>query len=147
MTPNDVGSVLAAVSFSKDLDADLSSLPGQVWHWGNLEAEAQSAYLTAKADQDQKHAECYKRFKETAQRSEQKATEAMIDAQIELDPEYRRYVTKAIEAEANVRRIKAVVEALRTKRDTAVQLAYNHRAQVVLGDADSVASRRRGHLG
>lgn len=148
MTPIEIAAVTAAVQFTKDINADLTALPEQTWHWGNMEAAAQEAFLTARADQDQKHAECYKRMKEAAQRAEQKTTEAMIDAQVELDPEYRRYVMKAIEAESNVRRIKAVVEALRCKRDTAVQIAYNHRSQVVLGgNGDSVMDGRRRNAG
>jgi len=144
MTPTEINSVLAAVSFSADLNADLTVLPSQIWHWGNLEATAQETFLTAKADADQKAAECYKRFKEAAQRASEKMTEAMIDAMVELDPEYRRYVAKAISAEGDVRRIKAVVEALRTKRDCSVQLAYNHRAQIMGGNADSVSKRNAG---
>ena len=129
----DENAIQSAVTFSKDIDFDMEELPGLLWHWGRLEADAQELHLTVKADLEQKHAEIYKRLKDFANRTGEKITEAQLNAQIELDIEYRHCVSAVIEADGRARRFKAVVESLRAKRDLIIQLAYNHRAQISAG--------------
>ena len=133
-----------AVSFGSDLSLDLTLLPGQIWFWGAQEATALELSLTAKADLEQKHAELYTRYRETAAKAAEKTTEASIDAKIELDPEYRRYTEKLIRAEGHLRQCKAAVEALRKKSDMAVQLSYNHRAQIQASLEPAPSPRRNG---
>lgn len=120
------------VSINHDqLDSELTELPSLLWHYGELEAVAHTEALRKKADSDQAHASAYKRLKSLARK--EKATEAQVSAEVELDPEYIRYVSKWIDAEGNARRLKAVVESLRAKRDALVQLGANHRQQVSAG--------------
>lgn len=130
-----------AVSFGPDLTLDLTLLPGQIWFWGAQEATALELSLTAKADLEQKHAELYTRYRDLAAKAAEKVTEASIDAKIELDPEFRRYSANLIRAEGHLRQCKAAVEALRKKSDMAVQLSYNHRAQIGAGLEPAPARR------
>jgi hypothetical protein len=119
------------VGISEDIDNDLVGLPTLLWHYGSLEAEAYQLALTAKADMEQAHARTYKVLKEMSRKD--KATEALLSAEVELDPEYRRYVAKHIEAEGNARKMRALVESLRAKKDALIQLGSNHRMQVRAG--------------
>lgn len=119
------------VAISEDLDGDLVGLPTLLWHYGSIEATAYEAALMAKADMEQAHARAYKVLKELSRKD--KATEAQIAAEIELDPEYRRYSYQHIEAEGNARRMRALVESLRAKKDALIQLGSNHRTQVRAG--------------
>lgn len=121
----------SAVSVSENLDQELVNLPGLLWHYGDLEAAAYQKALEAKADLEQAHAAAYKVRKEHARKD--RVTEAHIEAEIELDPTYRRYVAAHAVAEGNARRMKALVESLRAKRDALVQLGANHRMQVNAG--------------
>lgn len=119
------------ISISDDLDAELIKLPGLLYYYGTIEAGAYELALAAKADMEHAHATAYKRLKELARKD--KVTEAQVSAQVELDPEYRRYVSKWIEAEGKARRMKAMLESLRAKKDALIQLGANHRMQVNAG--------------
>lgn len=119
------------VSIQEDLDSELIKLPGLLYYYGSVEAGAYELALTAKTDMEHAHATAYKRMKELSRVD--KVTEAQVNAQVELDPEYRRYVAKWIEAEGKARRMKAILESLRAKKDALIQLGANQRMQINAG--------------
>lgn len=116
---------------NSDLDSELIKLPGLLYYYGSLEAAAYELALQAKADMEHAHATAYKRLKELSRRD--KVTEAQVNAEVELDPEYKRYVSKWVEAEGKARRMKALLESFRAKKDALIQLGANHRMQVNAG--------------
>lgn len=119
------------VSVGDDLDGELSKLPRLIWHYGDLEAAAYQLALEAKAHMEQAHATAYKAHKELARK--EKVTEAQVSAEVELDPAYRSYVQKWVEAEGNARRLKALMESLRAKKDALIQLSANRRNEMHAG--------------
>jgi len=145
MKPNDnsYDDLLRTTTVSDDLDRDLRDLPRQTAHWGWLAAEAHQASLSAKADKDHQYATVYARLKAVkgATGRSEGLTEAALEAKVELDPEYRHYVAKWIEAEGNAKRLQAAVMALQVKNSSLMQLGANERQSQKVND--SVSSARR----
>lgn len=140
---DDYEDILHTATISDDLDGDLRALPKQVAHWGWLAAQAYEQALQAKADRDQKYAETYERVK-VAQKAgfgDGKLTEKALEALIETDPEYRRYVSKWIEAEGKAKKLGAAVAALQVKNSSLMQLGANERQANTL--ASTVPERPR----
>lgn len=124
-----VPTIEEAVSINPDLDADLHSIAECIWHWGNLEATAYELVLTAKSHMEQKAAEAYKRFKGTLVGGKP-ITEAGVEAEVALDPICQLYTNKWIEAEGNLRRMRAAVSGLMAKRDMLQSLSINRSRQM-----------------
>lgn len=125
-----VPTIEEAVSINPDLDADLHSIAECIWHWGNLEATAYELMLTAKAALAQKEAEAFKLHKGRKDVDGKAPTEGAVKAAVALDPDCQLYTMKLIEAEGNLRRMKAAVTALMAKRDMLQSLSINRSRQM-----------------
>lgn len=138
-------SIESALEIGPDLDAEFRRMPGLMYRWGELEAVALGVALQAKMFMEQSQAETYRRLRETSLKSSDKVnklTEAALEAMVELDPEFRSYRAKYIEAEVNSRKMRAAAFGLMAKRDMLIQLGYGQQSQHRAG-VDSVPAPRK----
>lgn len=138
-------SIESALEIGPDLEAEFRRIPGLIYRWGELEADAVGVALQAKMFMEQSEAETYRRLRETSIKSSDKLlklTEAALEAMVELDPEYRNYRAKYVEAEVKARKMRAASLGLMAKREMLVQLGYGQQSQHKAGIDGSPRPRR-----
>ena len=112
------------------LNDEYSRLPSDMAYFSELYAEAKKAFAAAKLDRDITRSRLRLVARETIEVSGKRATESMVDAAVELDPQWLEVKTTEIECQAKTLRLYGVLESLRFKRDMLIQLGAQARAEM-----------------
>lgn len=115
--------------YDADISIDLMQQPGYFSRYSYLLARAESQYDRIKAMADIVEARLDAKYRDLAAKSGAKTTEGVIKAQIQRDPQTERVQRLLIKAREQVGCLKGTCEALRQRRDTLLQMAYNSRAE------------------
>jgi len=123
-----------------DLGGQFASLPGLLFQYGMLEADAIQLFLESKAMMEQVHAAAHTSIRGAT--IGKAPTVDQLDAMIELDNDYMQARGICIAREGDSRRMKAMVTALLAKRDMLVQLGSSQRAQLQAGMDTGIRATR-----
>lgn len=142
--PGDVGAESeAALRASRIDEADINGefvrFAGTLAFWGARLADAHEVALRNKARGEHTYAIVKLAARDKLERLGVKATESQVDAHATIDPRWRAQRDRDVDAEVNVKRLAALVEALRAKRDMLVSLGAHVRAE--LGPPPSIRER------
>ena len=99
-------------------------------HWSEQFAESTRAFRKAEHQLETIKAHVYLHVRMMADSAGMKLTEAMVASQVCLDGKVSAAVTAHIDAEAEMLRVKGVVQALITKRDMLISLGAHIREEM-----------------
>ncbi len=110
-----------------DVNDSFIKLPAQVARANAQHADAYRTFLVAKRNVDHTFATVYLAKRDAA---EGKTTEAYLKSLIETDEDYCAAVEQLTNADARLKRLNGVCDALRTKRDALISVGANMRAEM-----------------
>lgn len=112
-----VNRIVKDLSFSGDLDRDVSEQAGLYFYYATKWAEASKKALMARADLEYVEARIKKELRQRASDEGKKITEGYLDEAVVNDSEYRRVLSKYIEAKEEELFWQVVKEAMKQKKD------------------------------
>jgi hypothetical protein len=113
-----------------DMTSEYAAMGHNLAVWGQTHATANEAFARAKFAREQVWARKRMEIRETQEAAGKKLTEGSLDALIVVDPDYEEVKFAEIEAEAEVGRLRAAVDALRAKKDMLVSIGATQRAEM-----------------
>jgi hypothetical protein len=117
----------------EDLRSEYMTLPMELHQWGTREAEVYEAQQRCKLEFDQAEARLDSVHRALLREDGGKFTENMVKSAVIQDPEYVEAKLDCIEADAEVKRVKAVVHALNAKMQMLISLGATQRAEAKAG--------------
>lgn len=114
----------------QDLHGEFSRAAHHLAVWGVAYADAQRAFLVAKADRERTEARLRLTLREDYEASGKKATEATVDALLKTHPDYDADKMAEVDAEAESLRVRGILNAVKTKCDMLVSLGATQRAEM-----------------
>jgi hypothetical protein len=118
------------VTVGEDIDAEFRALSSDVYYVGALWADAQRNAAQAKVALDVALATSRRMVTEVLQAEGSKTTERAIDAEVDLDPDVHRARLYLLDMEHEEAKVRALVDALRAKKDMLVSLGAHIRAEM-----------------
>lgn len=109
--------VVKDLSFSGDLDKDVSEQAGLYFYYATKWAEASKKVLIAKADLEYLEAKIKKELRQRASDEGKKITEGYLDEAVLNDSEYRKVLNKYIDMKEEELFWQIVKEAMKQKKD------------------------------
>jgi len=113
-----------------DLRTELERIPADLAHYGFEFARAHRRMLSTKLHADEVKAAVYLEQRETLLDLGSKVTESAIDAHVVTDHRMQAARATLVEAEFDREQMRAVVEALRAKRESLTSLVLLARAEM-----------------
>jgi len=113
-----------------DLRSALERLPVDLAHYGFEFARAHRRWIAAKMTYDEARAVSYISVRADLENLGHKVTEAIVDAGVTKDPRVQTARAEHIEAEFLREQMRAMVEALRAKREALTSLSLMARAEL-----------------
>lgn len=111
------------------INEEFIRIPRDFAYWGHRYAQAYKAQMIAKMERDRTQARLRILVRQSIEDSGKKPTESMVDALVEQEDEWQRSRVAEIEAEAERERLRCLLEALRTKRESLVSLGAHIRQE------------------
>jgi hypothetical protein len=112
------------------LSEEFVRLPADYAFWNERYRQALEAHLLAEAERERIWAGCYILAVERTQPSGKPATVEYAKAWVEGDADYRKSVAEGISAQAEEKRVRGILEAIRTKRDALTSLGATQRQEL-----------------
>lgn len=109
------------------LKDEFTKISGHLARYNELYANSLRRHLKAERHKKETYARLYVEKRETA---EEKLTEGMIKAMVEMDEEYEQACALAIDAEVEKTRAWGRCEAVRAKKDALISLGAHVRAEL-----------------
>lgn len=126
------------------LSEEFVRLPGDFAYWAGKYASATEDYLKAKARCEHEYARLYLLAGQQVNPATSKPyTVEALKSLVEVDDEYQAVKLAEVEAEVTLTKAKNTLEAIRTKRDMAVQLGAQVRQEMQADPLTRYANSKR----
>jgi hypothetical protein len=112
------------------LEEEFVRLPSDLAYWNERYAQAMRAHLVAEIDRNRLCAQLRIECRERILLTLPKATESMVESAVEMDQRNFDAKMRAIEAEVDEKRLRGVLDAVRTKRDMLISLGAHVRIEM-----------------
>lgn len=112
------------------LSEEFTKVASELSFWNERQTEALRASLHAKIARERLHAQLFFEKRAALEAAKAKATEATVEAAIEIDPRFAALRDEEADAQSEYMRLRGVAEAVKTKRDMLVSLGAHVRAEM-----------------
>jgi len=114
----------------QNLHVEFCRVPADFAYWSSQYAGAKDCYMKAKLEREITRARLRMELREMLVQSGERVTEARIDSEVDVNPEWEDVRTREIEAEIDVVRLHGVLESIRTKREMLISLGAHVRQEM-----------------
>lgn len=118
-------------------------IPGDLSHWNAQFSEALKRFLVAKAESEHLWARLWLEARE-ALLTDGKATEKLIEAKVNVTPEWQKAHINLVELEAEKTHIRGIVDAIEAKKEMLISLGAHIRSEME-GDPMVRRDHRQAH--
>jgi hypothetical protein len=130
--------------FPEQIQEEYTRIPADLAYWNAQYAEAYRKHLLSKIERNRVTGELYADVRQAIVDSGARPTEKMIEATVERDAEFVGAAQACAEAEADVKKLYGVLDAIRSKRDMLVSLGAHIRVEM-MGDPVLREQMRSAH--